>query len=329
MGPYGSPRLRIGDYLMDWVEERRTLGELRPRTADRYAELIRLHITPAIGHLTLVRLAPPAVQHLYVSLLRAGLAPATVRQAGRILHAALCDAMKRGLITRNPCDSATLPKVERYEPTIWNPEQIAQYLDDALETATPPVYAVHVLSLGCGTRLGETLGIREEDVDLERRILRIRQILIRSGCKPVFGPPKTKKSRRDILMPEECVIAVRRALLWKKEQKLKAGAKFQDFGLVICSEVGTPLNPSNIRNRDHLRRLRRLGLPHARLHDDRHMHGSYLAARKVDARTGSDRMGHSDPGFFMRTYVHGVEETQAEAAAVANEMLTRSRRSRG
>jgi integrase len=121
-GPYGPPRLRTGDYLNTWHNERVALGTLRDRTAKCTETLIRLYLTPNIGHIPLVRLSPPAIQQLYVTLLRQGLSPATVIRTVGILHVALEQAVRRGLIARNPQDNTTPPVVPQYEPTIMTPE---------------------------------------------------------------------------------------------------------------------------------------------------------------------------------------------------------------
>ncbi len=68
----------------------------------------------------------------------------------------------------------------------------------------------------------------------------------------------------------------------------------------------------------------RLGLPHARIHEWRHFHGSSLVASGVDARTVADRFGHSSISFMLQTYAHAVATAQEHAVAVANDLLTKS-----
>lgn len=96
------------------------------------------------------RLSPAAIQQLYVTLLGRGLSPATVRRATGILHVALEDAVKRGLIIRNPQDNTTPPRVPRYEPAVPTPDQVATYLADARQTATPALYGLYVTAATAG-----------------------------------------------------------------------------------------------------------------------------------------------------------------------------------
>ncbi|HET7264456.1 MAG TPA: tyrosine-type recombinase/integrase [bacterium] len=327
VGPYGSPRLRTGDYLRTWHEQRVVLGKIREQTADRYEELLRCHIIPGLGHIPLARLAPAAIQHFYTTMIsERGLSTTTAHQAAAVLHVALRDATRQGLIVRNPADNTTPPPVAEYEPTVFSPEQTVAYLADARTTATPAVYALHVTAATGGLRLGELLGLREVAADLAHRppLLSVHQQLVRAGRNPVYGPPKTGRGRRTIVLSDVAADVIRAALLWKKAQRLMLGPKYRDSGLLFVGPKGRPLNPSNLWNRDHTPRLRRLGLPHSRLHDLRHFHGTQLAVAGVDARTIADRLGHSKVSFTLDTYVHPALAAQEQAAAAANDWLTKS-----
>jgi len=167
-GPYCNPRLRTGDYLKSWLNERDTLRTLRQRTVNHSRGAINHHLVPHIGHIPLARLSPAAIQNLYLTLLDHGLSPATVRRTTGILHVALQDAVKRGFILRNPQDNTTPPRVLRYEPTVPEAEEVAQYLADARETATPALYALYVTAATCGLRIGELTGLPENAADLGR-----------------------------------------------------------------------------------------------------------------------------------------------------------------
>jgi integrase len=323
-GPYGNPRLRTGDYLNAWLRERETLGTLRPHTVGCHEAAIRLHLVPHIGHIPLDRLSPSAIQHLYIVLMDGNLKSATVRRATNILHAALEEAVRRGLILRNPMANTTPPRVPRYEPTVPTPEQVMAYLADARETATPALHGLYVTAATCGLRIGELTGLPEDAVDLPRRLLHVRQTLVRAGKNPIHGQPKTDRGRRSILLPELAVEAIRATLRWKKEQRLRFGPAYRDCGLLFVGERGRPLSRGNICRRDHLPRLARLGLPRFRLHDLRHYCGTTLIAAGVDARTVADRLGHASPAFTLSVYAHAATQAQERAAMIANELLTKS-----
>ena len=173
-------------------------------------------------------------------------------------------------------------------------------------------------------RIGELIGLPEDAVDLQTRMLRVGRTLVSGGRDLVHGRTKTESGCRTILLPDLAVEAIRRAVRWKKEQKLRLGSKYRDSGLTFVGEWGRPFNPSNIRTRDHLPRIARLRLPRFRLHDLRHFHATQLVAAGIDYRTVGDRMGHKSPSFTISTYAHAAAQAQARAAAVANELLMKT-----
>ncbi|HLW47616.1 MAG TPA: tyrosine-type recombinase/integrase [bacterium] len=223
----------------------------------------------------------------------------TVKRVAQLLHTALEHAVKSGRILKNPCAGTTPPTADEYEPTLPTIPQLQAYLDDVKATATPAEYALYVTIAGTVARLGELLGLPEDA--FEDRIIHIERTLRRAGRDPAYGKRKTKRGRRTVLLPDDAIQAIRGALLWKRERRLKLGPKYRDSGLMFVGPTGRPMNPSNLRNRDHFTRLVRLKLPRFRLHDLRHLQGTYLNARGVDARHIADPRG------------------QEQVAAIANE----------
>jgi integrase len=61
------------------------------------------------------------------------------------------------------------------------------------------------------------------------------------------GDVKTKKSRRTLRLPMAAVAVLRIHRVKQAEDRLLAGALWQEHGLVFASAVGTPLDPSHVR----------------------------------------------------------------------------------
>ena len=337
MGIYGNHRLRTGDYLDQWLKNHVGAKKLEDKTEAWYRQAIRVHLKPALGHIPLARLSPQTIQDFYDGLLhkpisrgksRASNLPmlsrTTVRHIANLLHLALEQAVKRGLIARNPVDQTDPPSRDTKSPTTLTPDQLQTLLEDAREGAPLHLWALYLTKAGTGMRFGEVLGLRETDLDLEHGTLSVEQTLKRPGPNATFGKPKTDRSRRTITLPTEIIDALRQLRRWRVGQKLRLGSKFRDYGLVFCGPSGKPLHQNNIRRCDLYPRLARLGLPRIRPHDLRHTHGTQLIAAGVDHRTVADRLGHSSPAFTMSVYVHGVSETQRRAAEVASTLLVKS-----
>jgi integrase len=57
-------------------------------------------------------------------------------------------------------------------------------------------------------------------------------------------------------------------------------------------------------------------LPHARLHDLRHVHATALPLAGVPVHVVAPRLGHADPSVTLRVYAHVVRDQEAEAADI-------------
>lgn len=129
---------------------------------------------------------------------------------------------------------------------------------------------------------------------------------------------------RTIKLPPGAIVAIKAALLWKKQRRLKMGPKFRDEGTLFCTPSARPIDRRVLRARDHLPRIRRLGLPEARIYDFRHLNITYTIADGVDIRTVADRAGHKDPGYLIRRYAHAVGAAQERAAEVGSKLVAKS-----
>ena len=130
---------------------------------------------------------------------------------------------------------------------------------------------------------------------------------------------------------QECYrITLRRGTNGVHDCLQRVGLRFRDARLVICGRMGQPPNLSNIRNRDHGPRLKRLKWSHVRvrLHDMRHTRSTHWYAQGVDIRTISDLLGHASPTFTLATYVQATSEAYRRAADLGNDRVTRNRVSR-
>lgn len=167
--PIIGERQTVEQYLTSWLEVIRPTIKLRTWT--RYAEYVNRHTIPTLGKLSLARLAPQQVQAVYATKLEAGLSPTTIHHLHAVLHRAFDQAMRWGLVQRNICDLVDAPRVAEHEMRVFTPAQVRTLLDaahgDRLE-------ALYVLAVTTGMRLGEVLGLKWRDVDLDRGNLQVR-----------------------------------------------------------------------------------------------------------------------------------------------------------
>jgi integrase len=283
-------RLTVAAYLDDWLATS-VRQRCRPRTAESYADTVRRYIVPAIGHVALAKLEPEQVQGMLARLsARGDLSPTTVRYAYSVLRIALGRAVKHGRVVRNVCTLIDPPAKARHELRPLSGAQARQLLTgirgDRLE-------ALYVTALGTGLRQGELLGLRWQDVDLERGELTVRHTLER-GTR-TLAAPKTERARRTLRLAQQVVAAL--------VEHRSRQAIVPLSGLVFATDKGTPLDTRNV-TRYLQRHLARLGLPHQRFHDLRHAFATLMIEAGEDLGAVSRILGHADFATTADIYAH-------------------------
>ena len=133
--------------------------------------------------------------------------------------------------------------------------------------------------------------------------------------------PKTKRSKRALSVPDGIVKALRAHRLRQNEERLAAGAEWDDRGLIFCTMLGRPLSASHVVNGSFRRIARKADAPPGlRLHDLRHSSASLLLAQGVAARTVMEVLGHSTLAMTTR-YQHVASELMVEAARAMDSAL--------
>jgi integrase len=300
---FANERLTVEQFLARWLEAKR--GTVRPRTWARYEELVRLHVNPKLGKRRLARLRPEQLQQCYGEL-QASRSPATVLKVHRMLHSAFKLAVRWGAMPQNTTELVVAPTSQRHEFDTFTAEQARSFLQaaqgDRLE-------ALYVLAITTGLRQGELLGLRWQDVDLERRRLQlVRQL-------------KTRQSRRAVLLPELAATALVDHRARQAAEREQQGGCWEEHGLVFPNLVGRPLNRNNLRQRSFFPVLSRAGLPRIRFHDLRHSCATLLLGEGVHPKIVSDLLGHSQIGITLDLYSHVTPTMQAVAAGAMGRLL--------
>ncbi|MER3450249.1 MAG: site-specific integrase, partial [Chloroflexota bacterium] len=194
--PVPPERQSVGEFLERWLKDV-VAPSVRPRTFASYSQLVRRHLLPTLGRVRLVRLTAQDIQACLNQKRQEGLSARTVQYLHAILRRALGQAEKWGLVARNVARLVDAPKVVRPEVKPLAPEDVRRLLDaargDSLE-------ALYVVAIAVGLRQGELLGLRWQDVDLERGLLSVRVQLTE---------PKSSRSKRTVQLPAVALKALR------------------------------------------------------------------------------------------------------------------------
>ncbi len=327
-------RVTVAEYLRSWLENT-VRDSVRYSTYKSYGDQLERYPLPRLGHLQLGNLKPQHIRQCLKELRESGgtersagslkkgspkpLSPRTVRYCRTILNEALAQAVHDGLIVRNPVESIKAPKVEQYEVEPYTPAQVRKLLaaisGDRLE-------ALITVAVALGLRQGEILGLRWRDIDFRCKQLHVRFQLQRLDGIPKFTQPKSKNSRRTIVLPAVVVESLLRHRDRQDQIRAVAGSRWLEWDLVFPTTIGTPMEPSNLNH--YFQKIASLaGLPRRRFHDLRHTAATLLLIQKVHPRLVMAILGHSQISLTMNTYSHWiVDEMGQEVADQMNEILS-------
>jgi integrase len=315
---FDADNLKVGQYLERWLMDS-VLDTVRPTTYERYEQIVRIHIRPALGGVKLKNLTPVHVRGLYREKLQAGLSPRTVQYIHVTLHKALKQAVQDVLIPRNATEAVKAPQVRRQEIRPLSAEQVKVFLETACGDR---LEALFVLAIHTGLRQGELLGLKWEDVDLESGTLRVRRTLATTKGGPMLTVPKTKGSRRSVKVTQGALDALRSHLKRQLQEIDRARSLWRENGLVFASETGEPVNRHHLTSRRFKALLTRAQLPEIRFHDLRHTCATLLLTKNVNPKIVSEMLGHASIAITLDTYSHVLPNMRDQAAQAMEEALS-------
>ena len=345
-GTYVHPaKVTLAEFLEEqWLPA--ITPTIRSTTLVGYKCLVSAHLIPGLGSTPLQKLTPSAINAFYGKLLTEPrvsrkrqkpeeernkpeekgkrpedeekprpLTATTVRHIHTTLHRALRDAMRWGLIQRNPADAADPPAAritEANEMKTWSAKDLKAFFEATKDDRLHPLWR---LLASTGMRRGEALGLRWSDVDLEavNPSLMVRQALVAAGYEVTFSEPKTKRGRRTIWLDAQ---TVRTLKMWRETQDRERKNKselWMDTGLVFTRENGAAWHPDRI-SKLFEEAVASSGLPRIRLHDLRHTHATIALGASIHPKVVSDRLGHSTVSFTLDVYSHCIPALSQDAA---------------
>ena len=307
----------LAEYLERWLKDY-AWPNLVPRTAEGYQYIVRSHLIPSLGQVPLTQLKPEHLQRLYSEKLSAGrfdgkggLSKRSVQYIHVTLHKALKNAVKLGMIGRNPADAVEPPRPQHHEMQTMNESDIHIFLELAKST---PYYALFYLALFTGMRRSELLALRWCDVDLLLCQLSVTRTIhqLHNG-DIIFQQTKTDKSRRMVSLSPSTAIVLREHRELQEKMRQSLGLTLTDEDLVFCQIDGKPLLPDSITHA-WMKLARRTGMKGIRLHDARHTHASLMLKQGIHPKIVQERLGHSSIQITLDTYSHVAPGLQQAAA---------------
>jgi integrase len=289
-GTYVDPRagkVTLRDFAESWLAAQ---GH-RPGTKRLYERTMRLHVLPVLGQRPMASIRRTDIQALVTASAK-DLAPKTVENHLRLIRAVFNAAVEDQLISVSPVRKISRQPAPRARVVPLSVDQI-----DALVKATSAHYrALIITAVGSGLRQGELLGLRAEDVDLERELVHVRHQLVSVPGTPVhLGPTKTTASLRSVPVPSFVIEAL--------EQHMASYPR-GPFGVLFTNTRGAHVNRQSL-HRSFRASLRNAGLPlTVTFHQLRHTYASLLIEAGESPTVVAARLGHKNATETLQTYSH-------------------------
>ena len=284
----------------------------------------RRHVYPVLGHLPLRSITPTMIRQWSNGLRIARSYQRTIfANVSQVFTAAVAD----DILGKNPCRSATVrkPVADPRSVTPWSGTRVA-----GVRSSLPERYSVLVtLAAGTGLRQGEVFGLSPEDIDGERALIHVRrQIKLTAADEPYFALPKGRKIR-SVPLPE----TVRGALLhhlasfpartvilpWDRPD-----GDLISVPLLMTTRESGPVNRHYFNARIWKPALIAAGVPPTRdngCHALRHYYASALLEGGESIKVVSERLGHADPAFTLRTYTHLIPAGESRTRFIMDNAL--------
>lgn len=327
-GNVATEKKTLGEYAAYVIDLKETGGNIKPRTAERYRELLDRINNVDCGGMGYLKLSDIRADHLnkfYQSLAKPGvnrndptkgLSEKTIREHHRLISMVFSQAMKEGLVPYNVAERATPPKVKRHEAEHYELGLIRDILMALDEEDLKWQCLINVL-IASGARLGEVMGLRWNCVEFDNNRILIKNNLQYLPSKGLYETTTKTGEERYISLPESTMSLLRE---WKSEQRDMSGVLTFN-GFCFTREDGIkPMHPQSVKC--FLDRFsKRHGFPHLHAHAFRHTQASLLIASGLDIVSVSKRLGHADTTTTMNIYAHALAEADKQSANTIDNLL--------
>ena len=271
--------------------------QIKPSTKDIYRRYIENHIEPYFGKTRCDKLTPDKLQSFIDKQMKNGLSAVTVQAVFSFLKAGL-----KAVI--GDVFAVKLPK---------KPKSFAEYfsvgeqkrLEAAAKESTVVDYLSVTIPLYTGVRIGELCGLTWEDVDTERRLLRVRRTMQRISSEGetktqiALLTPKSDTSMRNIPLPDFML-----TLLEEYRSKSRNS-------VYVLSRKGKGVEPRYVQRR-FKKLLTNANVKEVGFHTTRHTFATRALENGFDIKSLSEILGHTSATITLSKYAHAMDEHKRE-----------------
>src|SRR5699024_2247300 len=255
------------------------------------------------------------------------LASSTIFYHYRILNNIFNFAVEIQFLKESPLKVVQKPTVDYKETEVYDIEEASKLLKCLeSETDVPHWQIIIKLAITTGMRRSELFGLEFKHIDLDNKIIHVRQALTYSKSEgyQVHEIKKGSRSakRRDIVISESLIEPIKRLKFKRKKERFAAEQLWRGgkHNFILSDAKGKPYNPESMKNW-WSRFIKRHNLKYINIHALRHTSATLLINEGVHAKIISERLGHSDIKTTMNIYGHALKEADEIATSKLDNVL--------
>ena len=276
----------------------------------------------ALGHIRVDKITPMDIQRYVSSLVADGLGSESVRGHVRLVSVILNCAVKKHILTYNPCSTVDYPALNEKEQEFYTTEEVRKMLSllhDEADDKRP--YAVFfTLAVYTGCRKGELFGFEWKDIDFINNTISINRAYYYSSVHRTHytDTPKTKTSRRSLKLPTHVMETLSEYRKWQDRQREICGSSWVESDRLFIKWNGEPMQ-TFAPYRYLTDFCKRTGMRKVNIHSFRHFNASALIEKGIDVVAVQTALGHSTAATTLSIYSHAFNSAQTRAMeAIAN-----------
>jgi integrase len=293
-------RHSFADAVTKWREA--VAPNLSPATVRAMESQLRAHALPRFKDAALQEMGVHALQS-FVTDLRKVVSRGTAIHVLTTIQSIVTYAARCGVpVSKVGLKDLELGVRERTDVPFFTKAQAIQIIESARE----PFRTLFALAWNTGMRAGEILALTVNDLDFEKRTVRVNKSA--DDSTRAVRQPKTKGSVAVLPMPS--------TLVTQLQNYLSAHWKPNSSGILFPTKAGTrPRSRRNVVKVGLHPVLRKLGIPtaNAGLHAFRHGLATALVEASAPISVLQTQMRHADVATTLRIYTHVIQQSQRDA----------------
>lgn len=302
-------KITLDEWFTTWLEEYKK-NRVKLGTYTNYEKYYKSIIKNRLGSRQLSEIRGEHIQKLYNELVKEGYALSSIKIVSAVLNGCLQQAMRNGLIERNPVRLAELPRQigKKKERIAMTKEQQELFMEYAKESY---LYHFFAVMLRTGMRRGEMQGLKYSDIDKKQGVIHVCRTLKYIEFQGyIEDTPKTRTSTRDIPLTAAILEHI-------ETQRNYWGFKVVKMNqYLFCNEKGEPLSRERIQAEIDrtIKQIRAAGYDFPRItsHVFRHTFATRAIEAGMQPQVLKTILGHSSLAMTMDLYSHVLPDTKAE-----------------